>query len=212
MPRKSASATKTNHSDVVKKNSVRSFLALELPDDVKSFVATLTKGLKSVMNDARWVSLDGMHLTLKFLGDVPSATIPEVVSALEKPLAIGAPIQLSLKGLGCFPNMRRPRVIWIGVMDTQSVLLRLVEEIEKALLPLGFPKESRLFKAHLTLARLKPGTTNPKGMELIVGQQELGGPTFFVDNAVLFESILKPQGAQYYSIRRFYFQHIDYQE
>lgn len=184
---------------------VRCFVALELSEHVKSFVATVVSALKRVTNEARWVNPQGMHLTLKFLGDVPATTIPTVVRSLEKPLMIPGPIELGIGGLGCFPNMKRPRVLWIGVIDKQSRLQALVQEIGNAMLPLGFPQEKRSFKPHLTLARMKPSRERSTGITLITESQNLAGPIFSVDHAVLFESILKPQGALYHPIKRFDF-------
>ncbi len=184
---------------------VRAFVALELPDEVKTFLYTIIKDLRTAIKEARWVNTQAMHLTLKFLGDVPLPTIPTVVTALEKPLTIRGPIQLRLSGLGCFPNIKRPRVLWIGVTDTQSILRPLVEEIENALLPLGFPRESRSFKPHLTLARVRSSDSDASGMKSLVEHQDLAGKLFTVENAVLYESILKPEGAQYRPIKKFCF-------
>jgi len=184
---------------------VRCFVALELPEEVKSFVFAFVSELRQKIKDAKWVSIQGMHLTLKFLGDVPSGAIPAVAKALEQPLAVPEPIQLKVQGLGCFPHMKRPRVIWLGITDSQSALQSLVQKIEDALVPLGFPRETRSFKPHLTLARMRDARDLSKDLELIMQSQKATGPSFSIKSAVLFESVLKPQGAQYHPIKRFSF-------
>ncbi|MGB9617928.1 MAG: RNA 2',3'-cyclic phosphodiesterase [Desulfomonilaceae bacterium] len=184
---------------------VRCFVALELPEEVKSFVAAVAAELRLKIKDAKWVSVQGMHLTLKFLGDVPSGAIPAVGKALEEPFAVRGPIQLKVQGLGCFPNMKRPRVIWLGITDSQSALQPLVQKIEDALVPLGIPRETRSFKPHLTLARMKDAGDLSRDMEFIMERQTATGPSFSINSAVLFESVLRPQGAQYHPIKRFSF-------
>jgi len=184
---------------------VRSFVAIELPEEVKSFVGAVANDLRRVLSQAKWVNPQGIHLTLKFLGDVAATAIPEVVKALEKPLSIRGPIQLGLEGLGCFPNIKRPRIVWVGITDKQSVLGALVKDIEDALIPLGFSRETRTFSPHLTLARIRTGQELSKGIDLITERQRLVGPAFYAAGAVLFKSVLKSQGAEYHVIKRFDF-------
>ncbi len=183
---------------------VRCFVALELPEDVKSFVGAVASQLRRRI-DAKWVSAQGMHLTLKFLGDVPASAIPSIAKALEQPLTVTGPIQLKVEGLGCFPNVKRPRVIWLGITDPQSALQPLVQKIEESLAPLGFPCETRSFKPHLTLARMRSARDLSKDLDVIMQRQIATGPFFSISSAVLFESVLKPQGAQYHPIKRFSF-------
>ena len=105
----------------------------------------------------RWVRPQGIHLTLKFLGEILASKVDTVSVAMVGACAAYAPFSLSIRGLGCFPNLRRPRVLWVGVEEPTGVLAALQRDVERALAPLGFPPETRPFSPHLTLGRVKGG-------------------------------------------------------
>ena len=139
---------------------VRCFVAIELPAEARRCIGGLVTGLRGAgVRGLRPVNPDGVHLTLKFLGDVSMSTAGAVSAALEDAVAAAAPFELELRGVGVFPDLRRPRVLWVGVGGDLVPLQRLYESVEGALAPQGFPPEGRGFTPHLTLARLRDGTS-----------------------------------------------------
>jgi len=147
----------------------------------------------------RWVRPEGIHLTLKFLGDVPADQIDTIAQAIRDATAGVARFRVSFGGLGCFPNTRFPRVIWIGVEDPEGTLLRLQQAVETNLSALGYPPERRAFHPHLTLARTRRVS---KGEQAALGKlvertqvDRLGD--LLVTEISLMRSELRPSGAVY---------------
>jgi RNA 2',3'-cyclic 3'-phosphodiesterase len=140
---------------------VRSFIACELPETVKSGLLQIQKTLQSVdPSCAKWVDPNSIHLTLKFLGNVDVEKIEPISKGLFEATRNIPPFQLELDELGAFPNLRRVQVVWIGVKGDLDLLQKLQNQIESRISPLGFPPENRAFKPHLTLARVRE-TTSP---------------------------------------------------
>jgi 2'-5' RNA ligase len=138
-----------------------------------------------------------VHLTIKFLGDMPEADIAAVTAAMQRAAHGRAPLSLTHQGLGVFPGIKRPRVLWTGLGGEVDRLRDMVGQLESELEPLGFKREGRPFKAHLTLARIK-GWFDPH--QLLAAIQALGGYpplTFEATRMVLYQSRLRPQGATY---------------
>jgi 2'-5' RNA ligase len=135
---------------------VRCFIAIELPPDVFRVLQDLQTCLgKGRERGAKWVAPGGIHLTLKFLGDVPAERIAPIGSAMERVAAAGTPLALHLAGAGCFPSAERPRVLWVGMAGDTERLAKLQARMQAAMAELGFPREARLFTPHLTLARMR---------------------------------------------------------
>ncbi len=135
---------------------VRSFIAIELPDELKQELAELEARLQSgSQSGVRWVDPYSIHLTLKFLGNVAVDRIGEITTAMEEATRGISPFQLELSNLGVFPNLRRVQVAWVGVKGEVDKLGQLQQSLESGLAPLGFAPESRKFTPHLTLARLR---------------------------------------------------------
>jgi len=135
---------------------VRSFIAIELPDEVKSALTRIQAQLKTGQQpSAKWVDPYSIHLTLKFLGNVAVAKTDAITGAIEAAAGEISPFTLELKGLGAFPNLRRVKVVWIGVGGELAPLSQLHQRIESNLSTLGFAPESRQFSPHLTLARIR---------------------------------------------------------
>jgi len=180
---------------------IRTFIAIELPDDVKAALIRLQSSLKSERQPfMRWVHVEGIHLTLKFLGNVAAERVPEIREAMAKACRGIVPFHLELNGLGVFPNLRSPRVVWVGLIGEVGKLAALQASIEQALNPLGFPAENRPFTAHLTLGRLREGTTREERLrfgELVASTRSEGMPSFEVDTVSLMRSQLRPSGAVY---------------
>jgi len=135
---------------------VRSFIAIELPDELKLELVQLEGRLKSSNPPSvKWVDPDGIHLTLKFLGNVAVDKIGKITKVMEEATRGIPSFNLKVRELGVFPNLRRVQVAWVGVQGEVDKLGQLQERIESGLAPLGFAPESRKFSPHLTLARLR---------------------------------------------------------
>ncbi len=183
------------------KEQVRSFIAVELPQAVKEGLATLQKELKLAGHTAvKWVAPEGIHLTLKFLGNVSTTKISGIVGALERVAAEFSAFRLEISGLGAFPNLKRPRVLWVGVGGQTEKLISLQQLIDKALIPQGFSPEQRPFSPHLTLARLRenalPRDRQSFG-ELLQKTPFTAKYEIEVDSISLMWSQLFPAGAVY---------------
>jgi len=136
--------------------TVRSFIAIELPENLKAELEELVGRLKSESRTGvKWVNPQDIHITLKFLGDVATTRLDEITGAL-KVAAYGIkPFRLKVTGLGVFPNPQKVRVAWVGVSGDMDILEKLQQRVESNLETLGFTRESRKFAPHLTLARVR---------------------------------------------------------
>ena len=180
---------------------MRAFIAIDLPDDIRAAVRRAQASFRSASPDARWTQPEGIHLTLKFLGEISDQKVREVRDSLKKLEQFEA-FAIGLKGFGFFPDARRPRVFWVGV-EALAGLSRLAEQIEEAMRAIGFSREERAFRPHLTLARFRVPQPQPALQALLAqqGDQELG--SFEVSEFFLFESKLSPHGAEYRKVERF---------
>jgi 2'-5' RNA ligase len=173
---------------------VRSFIAIELPAEVRATLVAAQRELELTGARVRWAAEETLHLTLKFLGDVERARLVEVARAVEAVASERSPWEAELVGLGSFPPGNRPRVIWAGVEKGAEEVTELAEAIERSLAPLGFPPEGRRFHAHVTLGRVR--ATEHLGAlsaALTAGTaRSFGG--FAVEKVTTFESELRPEG------------------
>jgi 2'-5' RNA ligase len=181
---------------------MRAFVAIDLPESIRAALGRKQDLFRSASPHASWAPPEGIHLTLKFLGDgVSDAKVKEVCQSL-KNLGRFESFTVGLKGFGFFPDARRPRVFWAGV-EAPTSLSRLAEQVEEAMQRIGFAREKRAFRPHLTLARFRLPHPQPTLQTLLAqqGEQELG--SFEVSEFFLFESKLSPQGAEYRKVERF---------
>lgn len=175
---------------------MRAFIAIDLAPEIKERLLALVRDLQAARADVRWVGAGGMHLTLKFLGEVDEARAAKVKEALAAVVSRFRPFPLRLEGTGAFPDERSPRVFWAGCAAGPD-LDALQQEIERALEAEGFEREARTFTPHLTLGRVKgPGRIDRAAAELARHREEAFG-AMTVGKIVLFESLLRPQGAEY---------------
>ncbi|MFZ1985490.1 MAG: RNA 2',3'-cyclic phosphodiesterase [Desulfatitalea sp.] len=181
---------------------MRAFIAFELPPEITRLAADLQAHLKRQGLKLRWVRPGNIHLTLRFLGEIPSAQTAAVAQAMRTAAQGGAPAQLSVQGMGVFPGLRKPRVVWIGLGGQTDGLGQTAVRLEAELALLGLPREERPFKAHLTLARIQ----TPVEARLLQGAIEVCGAfapqPFLAAEMVLFQSDLRPQGPIYTSLAR----------
>ncbi len=180
---------------------IRSFIAIELPDEFKLALARLQEQLKSGKPaPVRWVDPHGIHLTLKFLGNISSDMAGRITTALEEAARGIPPFRLEAKGLGAFPSLKRARVVWAGISGEMERLRQLQQRIESGLAPLGFVPESRPFTPHLTLARLREQAAPDESLRL---GQLIAGTSFATAYAIdvaqvhLVRSQLTRAGAVY---------------
>jgi RNA 2',3'-cyclic 3'-phosphodiesterase len=184
-------------------SQIRSFIAIELPLLIKSSIEEIQNKLKSSTADVRWVRPEGIHLTLKFLGNIEEERISEISDLVTQCASDISSFPLTVRTLGAFPNEKNPKVIWVGTDDDSGSLSKLQQALENRLSHIGFKVEKRAFSPHLTLGRLK----SPKGKrELITTladhkQSECG--TFEAQEVCLFKSELKPSGAIYTKLKIF---------
>lgn len=184
---------------------VRAFIAIELPPDVLDQIGRLQARVRQELPPGlvRWTQPEGMHLTLKFLGDVEQSRQPEIERALCAACAPHAPFALRVGDMGCFPDPRRPRVVWVGVHDAGEALARLQRDVERAIAPLGFPTERRGFHPHLTLGRVKdapPSARRDAELEALGAYTERARVRvgqLAVEAVHLMRSDLLPSGAVY---------------
>ena len=183
---------------------IRSFIAIKLPEEVKAGLTELQAQLKSGIQPAvKWVDPQGIHLTLKFLGNIAVDKIPLITEAMEKAAQDIPPFQLRIKDLGVFPNLRRVQVVWVGINGEVDKLSQLQQRIELNLVPLGFARESRSFVPHLTLARLRNQASpdeRQKFGQLITSTKLEAVYTIRVDSIKLMRSQLTREGAIYSQI------------
>jgi 2'-5' RNA ligase len=182
---------------------MRLFVALDIPEDVRSAIGALAAKLRPACRNARWVRIEGLHVTLKFIGE----TSPEKAGAIKTALASippRAPIPITFRGLGFFPDERRPHVLWAGI-KAGTELAALAGAIEAALDPLGISREERPFSPHLTLARLDTPRVIEAFQDAVkkAGRLALGRNT--AEEFHLYQSVLKPGGAEYTRLATFSF-------
>lgn len=176
---------------------MRAFVALELPPAVKEAAAAIQRDLMQSEARIGWVRIEGMHLTLKFLGEVSPVRLPEIEAALTIAAKGTGSLKITVGGLGVFPSPGSPRVIWAGIHPSDDRLLRLQERINLAVAPLGFPPEKREFHPHLTLGRVKSSRGLDGVMKAMAAHHHFFAGDCTLDRLHLIQSELKPGGAVY---------------
>jgi RNA 2',3'-cyclic 3'-phosphodiesterase len=180
---------------------MRLFVAVDIPAEVRAAISAAVAKLRPAAPKARWVRIEGLHVTLKFIGETPEENVGAIGSALTA-VPPCAPIDVRFRGLGFFPNPRRPRVFWAGV-EAGPKLAALAASVDAALNPLGAPGEERAFAPHLTLARFDP----PHAQEALHAAIEKSGPLEFGSATAaefhLYQSVLKRGGAEYTRLATF---------
>ena len=175
---------------------IRTFIAVPIPEAVKGRIADLLQGLVSTGADVKWVRVDAVHLTLKFLGDVERERISAVTGAVRRAVSGFPKTAVHLAGTGAYPDIRRPRVLWVGVAEGSDRLRSLAEKVDAALAGDGFERETRPFSAHLTLGRVR----SPRGVADAVSRMREAnwdGGVFEADTVAVMQSDLQRTGAVY---------------
>lgn len=180
---------------------VRAFVAVDLPEDVERALGAAAQSLRDArIEGLRAVRPEGIHLTLKFLGDVSESRVDEIGHALSETVAGHRQFEVSTGGFGAFPNTRRPQVLWVGISGRLEPLKGLQADVDAALGALELPTETRPFHPHLTLARLDrrmPADARRSSMDALESTGLPAGLPVGVRSVSLVQSILGRGGARY---------------
>ena len=185
--------------------TLRTFIAVELDQELKATLAGIRDRLRTAVppRAVRWVQPEGIHLTLKFLGDTPLDKVEQVKAALALAAGQIPAFTIAVVGVGCFPDARRPRVVWVGIQEPSGSLARLWQAVESHVAPLGFPTEKRPFSPHLTLGRVQryasSGEVRDVGQAVATLAAEMAGAQdeMAVSAVAYIKSDLRPTGAVY---------------
>ncbi len=180
---------------------MRLFVALDIPEDVRAALGSLVNRLREQLRGARWVRIEGAHVTLKFIGEIPTNKMKNIKAALRS-VTFPAPIKIIFSGLGFFPNERRPRVLWAGI-EAGPALGALATAVDASLEPLGIAREQRPFSPHLTLARLDSSKNLSRLHEGIAASGALEFGSGIAKEFHLYQSVLKRGGAEYTRLATF---------
>ena len=189
---------------------IRSFLAFELPLEIQEIVAQVSGELRKSPLDVRWVKPQNIHLTVVFLGNIREDEIPTLGDTAEKVCLSFDPFSVSLNGVGCFPNRRKPRVLWLGLDGDIERMGSLRDGLQESLRPFGIKQEKRTFRPHLTLGRFRKVGRGLNHLEALFARHEsLISPACPLNELILFKSDLKPSGAVYTKLAAFPLKGID---
>lgn len=175
---------------------MRTFLAIELPEQVQKNIDNIIQEEKGKPLPVKWVARENLHVTLKFLGEVDEEKKDTILSVIQSVCTMHKPFEINIQGVGCFPNSRNPRVLWIGVSTGAEVLVRLAMDLEDRLSALGFKKEKR-FHPHVTIGR----TRKPCHPDEIL-RREFKSDLFYVNTVTFFKSTLTSAGPTYTALAR----------
>ena len=185
--------------------SVRAFIAIALPPEICLALSDCISRIKQHHGDIKWVRTEGLHITLKFLGDIQPGRVEEIASSLSQIGSACPAFEISIEGAGAFPGMQRPRIIWTGIRQGAEELIRLASQIDGAMETFGFEPEGRPFKPHITLGRVRSPKNIRETMEAVKNQTGIFG-TFRANAIILMQSVLKPTGAEYTPLHQFQIQ------
>jgi len=186
-------------------NAIRAFIAVEIDPEIRQKISELISCLKKSEADVKWITEDQMHLTLKFLGNIDEGRIQEISGVLSSISHDFKAFEITLSNIGAFPNLNHPRVIWIGIDKGADLLKTLAGKIDAELEKLGFHpstslgtgKETREFKAHLTLGRVRTSKNMPQLVKLLSATQFTPETGVKISELILFQSTLTLKGAIY---------------
>jgi 2'-5' RNA ligase len=175
---------------------IRTFVCIEVPDLVRNRIADLQLALRNDEVRVSWVKPANIHLTLKFLGAVPSNRIAGVIRSVSSAASSVAPFEIEVGGTGCFPSPRNPKVFWVGLVQVPEPLKQLYAEIDSGLFREGFPREQRGFSPHLTIGRVRePVSARPAAEELL--RHGFESRRYTASQVIVMRSDLKPTGSVY---------------
>jgi 2'-5' RNA ligase len=175
---------------------IRTFVCIEVPELVRNRIADLQLALRNEEVRVSWVKPENIHLTLKFLGAVPSNRIPRVVQSVSSAATSVEPFEIEVGGTGCFPSPRNPKIFWVGLVQVPALLKQLYAEIDSRLFREGFPREQKSFSPHLTIGRVRdPVRARPAAEDLL--RHGFDSRRYTATEVVVMRSDLKPSGSVY---------------
>lgn len=178
-------------------DNIRAFVALKLPESTVSSIKRMQEDLKPYRFPVRWVQSEKIHLTIKFFGEIAESDIDKIGVVMSNCACSYAPLSLSVRGVGVFPGITRPRVIWTGISGEASLLSDLRNDLENRFEEYGFEREDRPFKGHLTIGRFRERADSGKLIEAIRKFQDFESGMFVAGKLYLYKSDLKPEGPVY---------------
>lgn len=176
---------------------LRLFIAVEIPAEIRKRLAEIEKQLMASVADVKWVPEGNLHITVKFLGSVDSDRVQAISSAVESAVNGSSAFNVALTGVGAFPNIRRPSVVWVGITSGGDELKAVAEKIDSAMEPLGFAREARPFSPHITVGRTRSPKNTDRLCELIERLREEDAGAFRVGAVSVVKSDLRPTGPIY---------------
>jgi len=168
---------------------MRTFIAIELPQDIKDSLSALQDKLKTAPAEVRWVKHENIHLTLKFLGEIDAKQLDKIKLILQEVARDHHEFKTRVSTLGVFPNLNYPRVIWVGLDKNDEPVQKIVQDLEEKIAKLGIAKEKRTFTSHITIGRVKLGK--------FIAPENQASREFTVHKITLFKSTLTPGGPVY---------------
>jgi len=178
---------------------MRAFIAVDLPKEIRKTLAEVQHELRPMSNSVRWVSPESIHITLKFIGEMPEKRLEDVDAALTG--FTWKPFTITVRGVGFFPGNRSPRVFWAGM--EAPTMKDMAEELDTRMERLGFDKEKRAFRPHITLARARDTRIESALVTASEPYQEHEFGAFSVDRVYLFQSTLQPSGSVYEKLKEY---------
>lgn len=175
---------------------IRAFIAIKLPEECILGLKSLEDQFNRDWRGISWVRPETIHLTLKFLGEIDPGRVDEIANVLIEASSGIAAFAVEIEGVGGFPNLKSPRVVWVGVKENPA-LAKLQQNIDEGLKDLGFEKEDRPYRPHLTLCRVKSPKDGRELGRLVEEARPNIKMDFRADSFVLFESVLSPKGARH---------------
>lgn len=178
-------------------DKIRAFVALKLPESTVSSIKRMQEDLKPYRFPVRWVRPENIHLTIKFFGEITESDIKNIGAVINNCAGNYAPLSLSAKGVGVFPSITRPRIIWAGISGEASLLFALRNDLENRFEEIGFKREARPFKVHMTIGRFRERADSGKLVEALRKFQSFESEIFVAGDLYLYKSDLRPEGPLY---------------
>lgn len=182
---------------------MRTFIAIELPQEIKSALSRLQEELKACGADVKWVEPENIHLTLKFLGEVDDKKLEKIVGAMDEAAAENTGFQAGISSLGGFPKIDYLRVIWVGIDKGAKETEQIAKGLEEKIAKIGIPKEARPFSSHITIGRTRSPVNRDKLIQSLKDKADLEDEKmdFPVTKIALFKSTLTPKGPLYETLK-----------
>jgi 2'-5' RNA ligase len=179
--------------------ALRCFIAVEVPGPMRRSIGEMIENLRKSGSDVKWLPPDNVHMTLKFLGSTEESLLEALRESLFKKLSPYSPFYIRISGVGCFPDERRPKVVWVGAHESGQVR-DVQRDIEAEMVKFGFPSEERTFSPHLTIGRVKSRKKMDDLLKMLDEYRQVSFGDIEVRGVTLMKSELNPAGAKYFPL------------